>query len=1041
MQDLVPLRKTQRNLARHQQYHPGDTAFNLTFLTKISGPLDVERLVHTLQSMSSETEAFKVDFPEIGGTSFKRVERTRQPSVTLFRRPDDVAEDEFVRRIYAYAWKLQNTAPKKQWPLHDISLHVAAPGHAYIVTSVPHLIADGYGYSAWLNRVSARYNIGDQDGQPDLSSDVPPATTKTNGKADDEARSLAFYTQEIGHLDSLEMPSIVQIRNDAGGICGRTLACELPRDPVDAMLHERKISAGQFFFAAYVCLLKRLVPDDPIVVGYAVPGRNAENMHDIGCFINTVPAVLDIDATMSFNDVVGMIGKKLFRLHRYQHYDPDMFPSMSPRMTSLFTFYADEFNYALDGCSCESIPVERIHLPAEIRLTVEARAACYRPVFDLGAYFDDIDVIAEFHRLLRGALEHSEQPISTLTLSESVAHGTAPEAGESPTIPQAFAATVSARARQPALRQGTRSVSYAELDELSSRLAAQLQTQAASHRTVALSADSSIEAVATILAILKLGKAYVPLDPKLPVARVRQILDDLDAPFLVSQSPLRESDPGMSLDALIEAALSASPGAPVHDASDIDAVAYIIYTSGSTGVPKGVPISHRNLLSLMRACHQQFRFSHDDVWTLFHSLSFDYSIWEIFGCLLHGGKLVIPHSEAKQDPEQLYALLQQEKVTVLCHTPSVFKNLIREDARHGGDTKLRPRYVFLGGEALHFSSLQDWLGNHPLDRCQVVNLYGPTEATVLATQHVVREQDLAANRSLIGTPIAGSTIHVLTRDGEVAVRGVPGEIMITGPGVARGYHKRDEATRQKFSSQGALSAFRTGDLGRMRADGIVEYLGRLDRQVKVRGFRLELAEIEAALGKVGMTDSAVDLVAFDDAEDGRLVAYVVPGPAPFDEQQVRSGLRERLPAYMMPAIFVPTPRIPVTMSGKVDFAELAKQVHTVSRDQKGDTATEKWLASLVAATLRHDHFEVTDNLFDIGLSSLDIVALVSDILAKHPTLSLKVLDVFEYPSVRALGYFLDRSLKSTGDSAPDTGRAHVRQAMLAAQRSVARVHD
>ena len=1042
MQDLVPLLKTQRNLARHQKYHPGDTAFNLTFLTKISGPLDVDRLERVLRAVSSETEAFKVDFPEIGGTSFQRSDETRQPAVALFRRPESVTEDEFVRGIYAYAWKLQNTAPKKQWPLHDISLHVASPGgHAYIVTSVPHLIADGYGYSAWLNQVSARYNAGGQTGQHGSSPELPPQRTKASAKPDDDSRSLAFYTQEIGHLGSLEMPSIAQIRNDAGGICGRTLVFELSREPIDATLGERKISAGQFFFAAYACLLKRLVPDDPIVVGYAVPGRNAENMHDIGCFINTVPAVLDIDATMSFNDVVGIIGKKLFRLHRYQNYDPDMFPSVSPRMTSLFTFYAEEFNYALDGCSCVSIPVERMHLPAEIRLTVEARAACYRPVFDLGAYFDEIDLTAEFRQLLQGVIEHPEQPISMLPLSQSVAYGAAQEISDRSTVPQAFAAVVSTHPQRPALQQGDHSISYAELDDLSNRLAAQLRPQAASRGTVALSADGSIEAVATILAILKLGKVYVPLDPKLPSARVRQILDDLDAPFLVSKSPLGESCPGISLDALIEAALGASQSASVHAGFDIDAIAYIIYTSGSTGVPKGIPISHRNLLSMMHACQQQFRFSCEDVWTLFHSLSFDYSIWEIFGCLLHGGKLVIPHSEAKQDPEQLYALLHQKRVTVLCHTPSVFKNLIREDVRHGDDAMLRPRYVFLGGEALHFFALQDWTRNHPLDQCRVVNLYGPTEATVLATNHVLHEQDLATNRSLIGAPIAGSAIHVRTRDGAVAVRGVPGEIVITGPGVARGYYKRDDATRQKFSGHGTSSAFRTGDLGRMSADGILEYQGRLDRQVKVRGFRLELAEIEAALGKVGMADSAVDLVEFDGAEDCRLVAYVVPGSEPFDEQNVRTGLRGLLPAYMSPAIFVQTSRIPVTMSGKVDFAELAKQVRIVSRDQKGDTTTEKWLAGLVAATLKHDHFDVTDNLFDIGLSSLDIVALVSDILGKHPTLPLKVLDVFEYPSVRALGYFLDHSLRPAGDSTPDAGRAHVRQAMLAAQRTVARVED
>ena len=1029
MDNLVSLCKTQRSLARHQSYYPGDTAFNLTFLTRVTGPVDVERLHGALLSISRAHRTFRTDFVEQGGAFSKRVVSEREPQVPLLTRAPHIPQEEFVRGVQAYARSLQNATPRKEWPLHDISLHVASPEEAYIVTCVPHLIADGYGYSAWLRGVSECYNGRTPSREAAAPTENPAAASSR------ERRANAHFAEELQHLTSLEMPSFVQPRGEDGGISGRIVAFHIERVGVDGEIAEGKMSPGQFFLAVYACLLRRLAPADRIILGYAVPGRAAGHWGEVDCFINTVPAVLDIAPSMSFAVVVEAIGSKLFRLHRYQDYDADAFPSVAQRMSALFTFYSEEFNYSLDGCTCTSIPVERKHLPAEIRLTVEARQSTYRVVFDLGTYFDAMNIKAEFEAVLQTARSAPDTPIMQMPLSRSVVHGRPLHMSEGQSVGKVFTDTATRFSQNIAVQSGSRSLTYRELDHLSNQIAASLVLHPAAYQHIVLAMERSVESVATVLAIVKLGKTYVPLDPKLPQARVEQVLRDLESPFIVSPQPLASGVPGISCEQLMQSAESCEGKSALAFPVDPDCIAYMIYTSGSTGTPKGVPVSHRNLLSLIASCTQQFGFCSKDVWTLFHSFSFDYSIWEMFGSLLNGGRLVIPDQESIQDPARFYALLAHEGVTVMNHTPGMFRNLIREDSKQ--TVRIQPRSVFLGGEALHFSVLADWFAAHPLSECSVVNLYGPTEATVLATAYKVGEADLTRRESLIGFPIAGSSITVRGADGMPVGCGVPGEIVIRGAGVAAGYYRKQGAAEGKFFADSGCAAFRTGDLGRMCADGALEYLGRMDRQVKVRGFRLELADIEAALRKQDLADSAVDLLPGEGSGEAKLVAYVVPGARPFVEPELRAALKQLLPSYMVPVMFVQMDAIPFTISGKVDFERLKQQVGNESGGTKGNTQSEIWLADLVGEKLRHTNFGLTDNLLDIGFSSLEIVGLVSDISARYPGTKLRVLDVFEYPTIQALASFLDQSLRPMQDAAA-SGRANLRQTMLAAQRMAGR---
>lgn len=343
-------------------------------------------------------------------------------------------------------------------------------------------------------------------------------------------------------------------------------------------------------------------------------------------------------------------------------------------------------------------------------------------------------------------------------------------------------------------------------------------------------------------------------------------------------------------------------------------LAYVIYTSGSTGQPKGVLIEQQNVLSLLAGCQQHFAFTHGaEVWTLFHSHVFDFSVWEIWGCFADGGRLVIVPSEAKTSPAALHRLLVSEAVTVLNMTPSAFYPLEAFDAV-SGQANLPLRYLVFGGEALNVPRIEGWLARRP--DCCTVNMYGITETTVHVTYHRVRLQPASPARC-IGRPLPHLTAAVANPAGQFLPPGMPGELYVGGAGLARCYINRPELTQERFVWHQATGRrlYRSGDLCRVDCAGNLEYLGRIDQQVKIRGFRIELGEIEAAV-RASQLVKDVCVVVTGEAEDKALAAYVTPETV--SSLAVKQHLRTCLPAYMIPSVVIALPSLPLTINGKLD---------------------------------------------------------------------------------------------------------------------------
>jgi amino acid adenylation domain-containing protein len=603
------------------------------------------------------------------------------------------------------------------------------------------------------------------------------------------------------------------------------------------------------------------------------------------------------------------------------------------------------------------------------------------------------------------------------------------------TIVSVFEGVAAAKSDQIAIVCGEVRWTYGELNAKSNQLAERLRELGVRRDSfVAIYLDRSPEMLVAVLGILKAGGAYLPIDFGYPATRVLEMLDDAKPVAILTAATLApelsEKFSALSIpvvemgnvDALAESSWLKDP--PRACASED--LAYLMYTSGSTGKPKGVMVTHRNVLRLLEQTEAWFHFGADDVWTMFHSIAFDFSVWEIWGPLLTGGRLVIVPFAVSRSPREFYELLSRERVTVLNQTPSAFFMLIQVE-QDSTPLPLSLRLVIFGGEALQYRKLAPWFQRHGDTAPQLVNMYGITETTVHVTYRPIVAADAELiQESLIGVPIPDMQLYLLDDAKKPVREGEVGELYVGGGGVTRGYLNRPQLDAERFIPDhftGAAGArlYRTGDLARVRPDGEIVYLGRNDSQVKINGFRIELGEVEAALAEVPGVQQSCVVAHTDKTGTQRLAAYFVASPGvELSARSLGEFFVARMPAHMRPSSYTPLERLPLTVNGKLDAAALPApsigfgSVVPTSSAPQSLSETEEQVSRVFVDVLDLRTIGLDDNFFDCGGTSLLLISVHLRLQAHFERL-FPVTLMFECPTVRSLA----RRLSDNGSSASE----------------------
>ncbi|MEC1570908.1 non-ribosomal peptide synthetase DhbF [Bacillus spizizenii] len=1081
--ERIPLSFAQRRLwFLHCLEGPSPT-YNIPVAVRLSGELDQGVLQAALYDLVCRHESLRTIFPESQGTSYQHILDADQARPVLH--VTEIDEKELSGR---FAEAVRYSFDLAAEPAFRAELFVIGPDEYVLLLLVHHIVGDGWSLTPLTRDLGAAYAARCYGKAPEWApltvqyADYALWQQELLGSGDDPnsliAGQLAFWKETLKNLpDQLELPTDYSRPAEPSHDGDTIHFC------IEPELHKRlqdlaranRVSLFMVLQSGLAALLTRLGAGTDIPIGSPIAGRNDDALGDlVGLFINTLVLRTDTSGDPSFRELLDRVRE--VNLAAYENQDlpferlvevlnPARSRATHPLFQIMFAFQNTpdaELNLPdmESSLRIHSVGSAKFDLTLEIS---ENRLADGTPngLEGLLEYSTDLfkqataQALADrLMRLLEAAESDPDQQIGNLdilapeerssmvtdwqSVSEKIPHACLPEQFEKQAAlsPEAIAVVCE-----------DQSLSYAELNERANRLARMLISEGVGpEQFVALALPRSLEMAVGLLAVLKAGAAYLPLDPDYPADRIAFMLEDAQPAFIVTNTkaaeniPPAENVPRIVLD---DPELAEKLNTyPAENPSNTDRIqplsplntAYVIYTSGSTGVPKGVMIPHQNVTRLFAATDHWFHFSSDDIWTMFHSYAFDFSVWEIWGPLLHGGRLVIVPHHVSRSPEAFLRLLVKEGVTVLNQTPSAFYQLMQAEREQSDlGQALSLRYVIFGGEALELSRLEDWYNRHPENRPQLINMYGITETTVHVS-YIELDRSMAALRanSLIGCGIPDLGVYVLDERLQPVPPGVAGELYVSGAGLARGYLGRAGLTAERFIADPfgppGTRMYRTGDVARLRADGSLDYVGRADHQVKIRGFRIELGEIEAALVQHSRLEDAAVIVREDQPGDKRLAAYVIPSlEDTIDTAELRKYAAERLPDYMVPSAFVTMKELPLTPNGKLDRKALpAPDFAVTGRGPR--TPQEEILCDLFMEVLHLPRVGIDDRFFDLGGHSLLAVQLMSRI-REALGVELSIGNLFEAPTVAGLAERLEMGssqsaldvllpLRTSGDKLP-----------------------
>ncbi len=1056
-----PLSFAQERLWVHDQLHPGSPAYNIPVALRLAGELAGAALQRSVTEVVRRHEVLRTVFEPVQGKPLPRVLSAAPvplPILDLAGMAPQARRRELDRRLEEEALRPFDLATG---PLLRATLVRLEGSLHYVLLTQHHIVSDGWSTGVLVREAGALFGAAVAGLPSPLSEPVIQyadyaAWQRRRLSGGYLAEQLGYWREQLADLPALVLEGDRRPAKERRHRRGARLDLALP-DPLAASLAElsqrHQVTRFMTVLAAFSTLLGRLAASDDIPLGATVANRNHLEIEQlIGFFVNTLVLRTDLSADPPFAEL--LLRVRQMALDAYAHEElpierlvAELHPLRSAHESPLFQVMV----------AWQNAPLPALELP---RLTVSSQEIeTGTAKFDLtlilveqgtsllGVIEYDLDLFdpatvrrlaGQFRGLLAAVATRPERRLSALPILTAAERHQAlfewsgdPGGSDVPapsgSLAARFAAAAAARPDAIALAGAEGRLSYRDLAVRSNRLARHLRRLGVKRGDrVCLFLERSPAMVVAILSVLAAGAAYVPLDPTYPDERLRFLLTDSGARLVVTADASAARLVPVLPDGvrLVRACgeevgrESEMPLAPVAGPGDL---AYLIYTSGSTGQPKGVGVTHGNVLRLLDATSGWFGFGSADVWTLFHSYAFDFSVWELWGALAHGGRLVIVPWMVSRSPRLFRELLVHEQVTVLNQTPSAFSQLSREDEAasvRGAAGLVHLRLVIFGGEALELQSLAPWFSRHGDERPRLVNMFGITETTVHVTYRPLGRGDLGAG-SRVGRPIPDLSLYLLDSGLEPVPLGAAGEIFVGGAGVAIGYLGRPELTAARFvpdpwSRRPGARLYRSGDLARYRPSGDLEVVGRIDHQVKVRGFRVELGEIEAALADDARVAQALVRGVDDGAGGTRLVAYVVTRAGQrLEPSDLRRALERRLPPYMVPAAYAVLAELPLTDHGKVDLQALPVPDGGPSRRDPDTgrplTPIEEEVAATWAEVLEREPPGADADFFDLGGHSLLATQVISR-LAESFGCDLPLAMLFDRPTVALLGAGIEELL-------------------------------
>ncbi|MDX6384576.1 MAG: hypothetical protein QOK48_2149, partial [Blastocatellia bacterium] len=1047
----APLSFTQQQFWLLDQAEP-DACYNICTALKISGQVEVDRLEQALNMIVQRHEVLRTNIVVNESGPMQVVAPSMQVpfDVSDLRQLSSSARERAIQRLVADETEYQFDF--SEGPLLQVKLLMVGSDEYVLLLTVHHLVCDGWSVGVFLRELGALY----QDACAGRSSSLPElkiqyadyaAWQRERTQGPWFERQLDYWRKQMaGAAPVLDLPTDYA-RPEKQNVQGAQDSVLLPANLTAAIAKLSRAEGATLFMtllAAFQTLLFRYSGQEDIVVGSPVAGRSMlETEELIGSFVNTLALRADLAGKPSFREFIGRV--RTTTLGAFANQDvpfaklvEELNPERKSNRTPLFQTMFVLQNTPASDMAVEGLTLTPLKVPDEkskfdLTLEAEEEADGLRLGFEYNAELFRPETISRmlghFQNLLQAIVVNPDQRVTELPLltdseQDQILNGWNGNRRAFPqnsSIHTLFEAQVEKTPAAIAVEFQGESLTYRQLNQRANQLAHALRSRGIGpDKLVGICVHRSFEMLVGMLGVLKAGGAYVPLDPANPADRLAFMIEDADLSLVLTQKQLVNDIPVAGAKFLC----LDSDWADIHNENDSNPtpiagpenLAYVIYTSGSTGNPKGVMIEHRSLVNFTVTSAAAYAISPMDRVLQFASLSFDLSVEEIFPTLTHGATLVLRTDEMISSARDFMHFSDAWGITVLDLPTAYWHEL--SDALTDVDLTLPEavRLVIIGGEKAAFDRVSAW---HKRVRkgVRLVNTYGPTETTVAVTMCDLGPEDesFKLNTIPIGRPFANTTAYVLDQTLRPVPIGAPGELYIGGPGVARGYVKRPDLTTEKFiqdpfSEEPKARLYRTGDLVRYRPNGNIEFLGRIDNQIKIRGFRVELEEIEQALRtQEGVADCVVAL--HEDSEgDKRLFAYVVPTAGrKLTTIDLRNLLKTRLPSYMIPAAFEVIDALPLLPSGKINRRALPAPRFTRNDAEESFVAPRTPIERLLAAewcdVLKLDRVGIHDNFFELGGHSLLAAKVVSRVRGSLE-INIGMVDLFQAPTIASLAALL-----------------------------------